>query len=148
MRTHCSNSCRLCEKPCRKSDKAIECINCLKWHHAACIEMPPDHYNTLNSCLSLGVKGLLWLCDICSKSTSTVNSMVKKEITEQISEELTKTIPGLIKESLTEYQTIHMKPSFVEIMKEQEIKVKDIHQQSTDSSFFGFSLLGVATARQ
>ena len=27
---------------------------------------------------------------------------------------------------------MHMKPSFVEIMKEQEVKVKDIHQQSTD----------------
>ena len=27
---------------------------------------------------------------------------------------------------------MHMKPSFVEIMKEQEIKVKDIHQQSID----------------
>ena len=132
MHTHHSNSCGLCEKPCRKSDKAIECDNCLKWHHAACIEVPPDHYNALNSCLFLGVKGLLWHCDICSKDTSTVNSMVKKEITEQISEELTKTLPGLIKESLTEYQNNYMKPSFVEIMKEQEIKVKDIHQQSTD----------------
>ena len=134
MHTHHSNSCGICEKLCRKSDKAIKCNNCLKWYHATCIEIPPDHYNILNSCLFLGVKGLLGLCDTCSKNTSIVNSMVKKEITEQISEELIKTLSGLIKESLTEYQNIHMKPSFIEIMKKQEIKVKDIHQQSTDKS--------------
>ena len=80
MCTHHSNSCALCEKPCRKSDKAIEYDNCLKWHHAACIEMPPDHYNTLNSCLSLGVKGLLWLCDTCSKNTNTVQLHGKKRL--------------------------------------------------------------------
>ena len=80
------------------------------------------------------VKGLLWLCDTCSNNTSTVNTMVKKEITEQVNEKL-KTLPGIIKDSLIEYQNMHMKPLFVEIMKEQEIQVKDIHQQSTDKLF-------------
>ena len=78
MCTHRSDCCGVCEKLCRKSDKVIECDNCLKWYHAACIKMPLDQYNALNFCLSLKVKGLLWLCDTCSNNTSTVNTMVKK----------------------------------------------------------------------
>ena len=58
--------------------------------------------------------------------------MAKNEITEQVSEELKRTFLGLIEESLTEYQNIHIKPSFVETMKEHEVKLRDIHQQSTD----------------
>ena len=93
MIIHHFGSCGVCEKPCRKSDKAIKCDNCLKWYHAACIKIPLDYYIALNSCLSLEVKGLLWLCDTYGKNTSTVNSMVKIEITEQVSEEFKKTFP-------------------------------------------------------
>ena len=39
MCIHCSDCCGVCEKLCRKSEKAIECDNCLKWYHATCIKI-------------------------------------------------------------------------------------------------------------
>ena len=52
MHTHHFDCCGVCEKLCRKSDKAIEYDNFLKWYYATCPKMSLDHYNALNSCLS------------------------------------------------------------------------------------------------
>ena len=75
MCIYCFDSCGICDKSSKNADIAIECDNCLKWYHTACIKMPLEHYNALNSFISLKVKGLLWLYVIFVPTTHVLSTL-------------------------------------------------------------------------
>lgn len=55
--------CPCCDLIVDDSDNALECEGfCKKWHHAACVDISKDNYDSISS---LGTK-VKWFCDPCT----------------------------------------------------------------------------------
>ncbi|CAG2202643.1 unnamed protein product [Mytilus edulis] len=69
--------CGICHKPTKKNQRAIQCEDCLFWHHIKCINMSIHVYDELSNKIRES-----WFCKSCTLPSFT-NSFFEMSINEE-----------------------------------------------------------------